>query len=302
MADTLTPLRPRHDEFRTQSVTNIRAVRIARSRERHHMEVSYLLSSLLVLATAFASAVGFFNSGIFRDPPMTAGNAQGTALVLLVVGVPLLIASMIMTARGSARAGIVWLASLGYVLYNSVLFTFAVTFNRLFLVYVAMFALSLWSLISMLLQVDANRLRERFPDRTPVRWFSIYLVAASLLFAVAWMADIVPALVNHTLPNSLDKTVMLTNPIEVVDLSITLPLLALAGVWIWRRRPWGYLLAGVLTVMLTVETLGVAVDQTFGHRSDPTQSLAAVPLMVALTVIGLVVSVVYMQFLTEDEG
>lgn len=302
MADTLTPLRPRHDEFRTRPATNIRAVRIARSRERHRLEVSYLLSSLLVLATASASAVGFFNSGIFRDPPMTAGNAQGTALVLLVVAVPLLIGSMIMTSRGSARAGIVWLASLGYILYNSILFTFSVTFNRLFLVYVAMFALSLWSLISVLLQVDADRLRERFADRTPVRWFGVYLVASALLFAVAWMADIVPALIDNTLPNSLDKTVMLTSPVEVIDLSITLPLLALTGVWIWRRRPWGYLLAGVLTVMLTIETLGVAVDQTFGHRSDPAQSLSAVPLMAALTVIGLFVGVVYMRFLREKVG
>ena len=40
--------------------------------------------------TAVVSAIAVFNPGIFRDPAMTAGNARGTALVMLVVAVPLL--------------------------------------------------------------------------------------------------------------------------------------------------------------------------------------------------------------------
>ncbi len=300
MADTLTPLRPRHQEVHTRSVTEIRAVRIGRTREGQHLAVSYILSSVLALIAVVASAIGFFNPGIFRDPAMTAGNARGTALVILVVAVPLLVGSMVMAMRGSARAGIVWLASLAYILYNSVLFCFAMTFNRLFLVYVAIFALSLWSLVTVLLQVDADSLRERFSSRMPVRGFAVYLVMSAILFAFAWMADILPALIHNTLPGSLDKTVMLTSPVEVMDLSISLPLLTLTGIWIWNRRPWGYLLTGVLTVMFTIETLGIAVDQTFGHRSDPTQPLSAVPLMIALTALGLFVSTAYMRYLRED--
>jgi hypothetical protein len=80
-----------------------------------------------------------------------------------------------------------------------------------------------------------------------------------------------------------------------MDLSATLPLCALAAVWLWQRRPWGYVLSGVLLSMLTLETASIAVDQVFGHRSDPTQSLAAVPLMAALTLVGLILTALFLR-------
>ena len=302
MADTLTPFRPRTDTVQIREFTETRSVRIERTSIPQDRSIAYILSSALALAAIVAGVVGTFNRGIFRDPPMTAGNAQGTSLVVLAVAVPLLIAAMIMAARGSARAEVVWLGSLGYLLYNSVLFTFAATFNRLFLVYVAMFGLALWSVVALLMRVDVESIRQRFSSRTPVRLIGGYLLATAFLFAYAWMADIIPALIHNTLPDSLEKSVMLSNPVEILDLSISLPLLTLAGILIWKRRDWGYLLAGILLVTYTIESLSVAVDQIFGHRADSTQSLGAVPLMAALAVIGLVATVVYLWHLRETSN
>ncbi len=296
MADTLNPARPP----REREPVDFHTLRLERARLRHHLAIPFVLSSGLVVVTTIVTAIGVFNPGIFRDPAMTAGNARGTALVMLVVAVPLLAGSLVLTARGSARAGLVWIGSLGYLLYNSVLFCFAMAFNRLFLLNVAMFALALWSVVAVMTRVDPSVLRERFRETTPVRLIAGYVIVTALLTYLAWLRDIVPALVDNTVPSSLERTVMLTNPIEVMDLSISLPLMILAGVWLWQRKPWGYLLSGVLTVMFTMETLGIAVDQVFGHRNDPEQSLAAVPLMLGLTVIGLFVSYVYLRNVRED--
>jgi hypothetical protein len=59
-----------------------------------------------------------------------------------------------------------------------------------------------------------------------------------------------------------------------------------AGLWIWWRRPWGILVAGAMLVLLEIEAVSVATDQYLGHRADPTQSSAAVPVFVVLAVIG----------------
>jgi len=297
MADTLTPFRPRNETVRVSTFTETRSIHIERASTIQNRSTAYVLSGALALVAGIVAAVGAFNRGIFRDPPMTAGNAQGTSIVILAVAVPLLIGSMIVARHESKRADIVWLGSLGYLLYNSVLFTFAATFNRLFLAYVAMFGLALWSVVILLTKVDPQEIKGGASRRMPVRLIGGYLLATALLFALAWMRDILPALIHNTLPKSLDKSVMLSNPVEILDLSISLPLLALAGVWVWQRRAWGYLLAGVLLVTFTIETLSVAVDQVFGHRADPTQSLGAVPLMAALTVIGLVMTGIYMWHL-----
>ena len=49
--------------------------------------------------------------------------------------------------------------------------------------------------------------------------------------------------------------------------------------------------------MMTIETASIAVDQYFGHVHDPSASPDVVPLFIRLTVIGLAVSVAYLNFL-----
>jgi hypothetical protein len=40
--------------------------------------------------------------------------------------------------------------------------------------------------------------------------------------------------------------------------------------WLWRRRPWGYLVViGAALVMLVLESTGIAADQWYGHAADP---------------------------------
>jgi hypothetical protein len=255
------------------------------------LTLAYWLSLALAVVAVAASALGVFFPGIFRDPAMTVGNARGTSVVILVIAVPTLVVSMILTARGSLRAQIVWLGALAYVLYNSVFFAFATTFNVLFLAYVAMFSLALWSLVALLVRVDVDGLRAHFAPSTPVRAIALYLLIIATLFAVVWLRDILPATFANVRPAGLEGTKMLTSPVQVLDLSITLPLCVLAGVWLWQRRSWGYLLAGVLLTMLVIESASIATDQVFGHLHDPTASLGAVPLFVVLTLIGLVPTV-----------
>ena len=299
MATTARPDPTRRNARSARTTRALRRVTLAQTVSLENLRLAHWLSASLALVAAVGAAIGAFNSGIFRDPPMTAGNAQGTSLVILLVAVPALVVSMMLEARGSARAGIVWLGALGYILYNSILFSFDVAFNRLFPFHVAMLSLALWSLVVLLIQVDTNELRARFTPNRNLRLIAIYLVASAALFLVTWMRDFVPALIHNTSPGSLDKTLMLTNPIQVMDLSATLPLMFLAGIWLWRRQPWGYLLAGLLLVTLTIETLSIAVDQIFGHRHDSTQSLEAVPLMVGLTLIGLYATVVFLRGMRE---
>lgn len=263
-------------------------------------KLAYWLSGALAVLAVIASATGVFFPEIFRDAAVTAGNARGTDLVILAVAVPALVISMILTARGSLRAQIVWLGALGYILYNAVFFAFAVVFNPLFLVYVAVLSLALWAFVALLLALDVADLRAHFSQRLPVRAIAIYLIAITLLFAFTWLRDIVPALLSGGMPLSLQGTKMLTNPIQVVDLAAGFPLTILAAIWLWRRRAWGYALAGLFLVYGVIEAASIATDQFFGHLSDPAQSLAMTPAFAALTVIALIPTVVYLRHLRRN--
>jgi len=262
--------------------------------------LAYWLSGTLTVLALIASAVGVFYPAVFRDTAVTAGNARGTDLVILVVALPALVIAMVLTARGSLRAQIVWLGALGYILYNALFFAFAIAFNPLFLIYIAVLSLALWSLVALLKALDVASLRAHFTEHLPIRTIALYLMITTALFALTWLRDIVPALVNGTTPISLDGTKMLTNPIQVVDFAAAFPLTILAAVWLWQRKAWGYALAGLFLVYGVIEAISVATDQFFGHLSDPTQSAMMTPVFAVIAVIAAVPLVLYFRCLRRD--
>lgn len=267
---------------------------------RQGQTLAYWLSSMLAMMALVASAVGVFYPAVFRDTAVTAGNALGTDLVILVVAIPALVIAMALTARGSLRAQIVWLGALGYILYNAIFFAFAVAFNPLFLVYVVVLSLALWSLVALLMALDVAKLRAHFTEHLPIRTIALYLIITTALFALTWLRDIVPALVSGSTPVSLHGTRMLTNPIQVVDFAAGFPLTVLAAVWLWQRKAWGYALAGLFLVYGVIEAISVATDQFFGHLSDPTQSAMMTPVFAAIAVIAAIPLVLYFRCLHRD--
>jgi hypothetical protein len=257
----------------------------------HLSGAAYWLSTALVAVAAVATAAILFLPGILRGTAVMNGSARGTALVALLVAVPILVLSMLAVARGSVRALVAWLGAVAYLLYNAVLFLLATPFNSLFLLYAGMFALSTWSAVTVLHKMDVPAIAERFDPGLPARALAIYVWVIALLNAAAWLVQVVPGVLTSEPPAFLAGTGLTTNPIYAQDLSFWLPLAAVAAFWLWRRRPWGYVLVGALLTFWLMESIGVAVDQTFGHAADPASpvaSAAMVPLFAVLGLVGLV--------------
>jgi hypothetical protein len=40
----------------------------------------------------------------------------------------------------------------------------------------------------------------------------------------------------------------------------TLPATVAAGLWLWRRRPWGFLLSGTMLVLFVIESVSIEAD------------------------------------------
>ena len=138
-------------------------------------------------------------------------------------------------------------------------------------------------------------LHAHFARGTPVRAIAAYLLATTVLLALVWLKDLIPAIAGNTAPAGLAGTGMVTNPVQLTDFAFAFPLTALAALWLWQGRARGYLLAGAFLVYGVIEASSVAMDQLFGHIGDPSQSMAAVPVFVGLTALGLVPTVVYLR-------
>jgi hypothetical protein len=263
--------------------------------------VALRLSRALLAVNAIAGLVSVARPSIFRDPASYAGNALGTYVVILFVALPVMALAMRAAALGSLRAHFVWLGSVCYLLYASVLASFSLRFNPLFLLYVTSLSLGVWSLVALLRCLPADELPGRCSTRLPVRAIGVYLIAISIAFAALWLLDVLPAMLSGEVPRSVRDTSLPTNAVQVLDFGFTLPLCVVGAVWLMRRRPWGILLSGAMLVFLTLEAVSVAVDQWFGHRADPSQPTAAVAMFVVLALVGTVPMLAFLRSIDSPD-
>jgi hypothetical protein len=242
-----------------------------------------------------AAVPTFFVDGVLNGTPVMNGSARGTALTMFALAVPVLVVGLVTSTRGSVRGRAGLIGALGYLTYNATLLVYATPFNELFLAYVALLGLSLWSLVSALL--DPLPLLAPGSSRVPARGIAAFILTVVVLNALAWLRVVVPDL-GEDPPGFLAGTGLTTNPIYVQDLAIWLPALAIVGVLLWQRRPCGVFLAGAGLVFWMIEAIGVAVDQWFGHRADPASgvaTLAGVVLFVVLAAATLVPLVLWLR-------
>lgn len=232
-----------------------------------------LLSALLAVAVAVGAAATFAVDGMLRGTPVMNGSARGTALVLLVVALPTLLFGSLRGAGRSAPAALAWLGSLGYVAYNSLLLLLATPFNRMFLVYEAMLGLSLATIGVLVARLDHRAIAARL-SHAPVRSLAVFIWVIAGLNLLQWLSDAIPAVIAGRDLTSMAGAGLPTNPVYVFDLALWLPLAAVSALWLWQRRPVGFVAAGGLLVMWLIESIGVATDQWFGSRADPAATIA----------------------------
>jgi hypothetical protein len=244
---------------------------------------THLTAALAAVGTA--TGIGTLWPGTLNGPAAMNGSAKGTALVVLVVAVPLLLASWWRAATGSLRARAVWLGAVAYLLYNAVMFCFATPFNRMFLVYVAMLGLAVATLAAGLALTPYARVDER---DVPARGVAAYLWTIVALNTALWLSTVVPALYEDPPPEFLDGSGLITFPTFVQDLAFWLPAMAVVGYGLWQRRPWGVFLAPAGLVFWFVEAVGVAVDQWWGSRADPDSTVVSASVVPGFVVLALV--------------
>lgn len=194
--------------------------------------------------------------GLYRYDSVSVA-AQGIAqdLVTLVLGIPLLLTAMGLTARGSLRGRVLLTGTLGYFLYTYTSIAMTAAYNELFLLYVVLFSLSLFAFILSFLAIDVATLSARVTTQFPRRTIAGVDLALGVLMALLWLGRIVPALLAGTPPFGLESYTTLV--IQVMDLGLVVPAAILAGILVLRWVPFGYLLAAFVQVFGL--TMGAAV-------------------------------------------
>ena len=162
-------------------------------------------------------------------------------------------------------------------LYNYAYYVFGAAFNRFFLVYVALFTLSIFALIFGLAKVDVHGIRHRFRAGTLVKWIASYMLFVVVGIGGLWIAQSLSFVVSGQVPQFIIDVAHPTSVVFALDLSLVVPFLALGAIWLWPRQPWGYVLAAILNVKGTVYMLALAAVSVSAAKAGFSEAPAELP-------------------------
>lgn len=225
----------------------------------------------LSFTNARGEAVQLYGHGLYRyDSVSGAAQMMGQDVVTLVLAVPLLIVAIALTRKGSLRGRLLLTGALGYFLYTYASMAFLTAFNALFLVYVALFSLSLFAFILALSGLDPDFVTQHIGQGFPRVGIVVLMFGLAAFLTVAWLGR-VWAVMQGTVAGSQILESYSTLVIQALDLGVIAPTAVLTAVLLLKKRAWGYALASVLLFKATL--FGAALIAMI-----ISQALAGVPL------------------------
>lgn len=243
--------------------------------------LSFVAAALLLVASV--AGLVFGPRGLYADDPATAPAFLGQDAITLGVGLPLLLLSMRAARRGAVGGLLLWAGSLFYVAYSYAFYVLDPHVTALFPLYTAVVAASTYGLVALLVHVDADAVHASF-TRTPRRLAGGYLAFMGAAFVALWGALFAARLGAGARPTTVEHVVW------SLDFMFALPAMLAGGALLWRGRPWGTVLGGMMLLKATFVGFTLVVTTTiaavgWGVAVDPTQTA----MFATLSVVGVVV-------------
>jgi hypothetical protein len=225
--------------------------------QRLSMPGSFASTALLAALLLAQAAFGRLLSHLYRDSPLIATTWIGNDWVTLLVAVPALCLSARAARHGSIRGLLLWLSVVWYGVYNTAFYLFGAALNAFLPLYAATWAAAIAVLARGLMGIDAASVAAAFDRRMPARALGAALTAIGAGLAVAW-TGMWAAHVFAGRPTPVDPEAF--KIVAALDLSLMVPALVGGGVLLWRRQPWGYVVATLASVQGALYLLVLLVN------------------------------------------
>jgi hypothetical protein len=244
--------------------------------------ISHRLTLALACLMVAQAGLGLAFREEYRDAAWITATWFGNDWFTLVVAAPTLLVAGARARQGSTRGWLVWVGLLGYGVYNYAYYLLGAALNVFFPLYVAGSVLSAGALILVLSCANITAIAGDFSATTPGRTVGGYLIAVGLGLAGVWLT-LWAAHVFAGRPTPATPEVF--KLVAALDLTMmAIPLVA-AGVLLWGRHPWGFVLScltGIQSALyLTVLSVNSIVAIKLGVVQPPGELPVWAPLAVA---------------------
>ena len=197
------------------------------------LTLAYVLSLVIALLIAIASAAGLFCQSLIYPTGELLQTFVPNDVVNLVIGLPALIGSMWFARRGKLTGLLLWPGALFFGVYNYIAYLFGMPFHVLYLPYLIIVTLSVYTIIALVASIDADAVKQQLSGVVPNRVAGGVLAGLAILLILRAIGVMVTALISETPGAPPDLPVLIADVVGSVAW-------VFGGILLWRRDRLGY--------------------------------------------------------------
>jgi hypothetical protein len=205
-----------------------------------NLKAAVKLSLILALFAVIASLGGLVLSDLYRDSDSIKAVWFVNDLITLFLAVPILLIALYYSQKGSLKARLIWIGSIWYLLYNYVFYLYGAQFNNFFLLYVLLFSLSVYALITAVTNLDLSQVERSVKERAPYRAISGFLFFFAIALGAPWVAMALGFIISGETP-PFEMTIVFAT-----DLVFLVSVLIFSAILLWKKSIWGIILAAMI--------------------------------------------------------
>lgn len=261
-----------------------------------------MLSIPLATLIIMSSSVGLFSDDFYNAETVNwQAQSIGQDLVDLFLVVPALLIFSFFAYQNNSIARILWGGTLLYLIYTFMIFCFAIHFNSLFVIYCSILGLSFYSFSYFIYSQWKIGFTIDSSKTVLIKIIGTYFFVISSLFYFLWCMEIIPAVFKGNIPASLTETGLLTNPVHVIDLSVVLPGIFIAGIFLLKRNTVAMVMAPVILTFFVFMDITIGFLNMIMMQSGIQVNLTVTYIMILLALVSLILLVSYLNIIRKKQ-
>ncbi|MBC2728339.1 hypothetical protein [Desulfosporosinus sp.] len=254
-----------------------------------------VMTLILSLMALYASLLGVLDETLYKDVFLAGSLAEkliAGSMAQDIISIPasliLAFLSLSFMKHHGEKTFIALLGLAGYFLYGYGLYTIQGQYSTLYLVYLGIFGLSLYSLIFGLLSFEPESVKYYQLPRSLQTAISIFMILILIVLVPLWIIFINADIAKH-IPRD-------TYAVFLLDLCVVFPAFGIIIYQLLRNKPFGNILAGVALFKAGTLCLSVAFGEWFGpHYGGYEANSFNITLFGVLTAVSLVLTILYIR-------
>ena len=262
---------------------------------KNNLKILHILSLIIALFVALVSIISI----LFKDSFYLTENLIQTFvpndIVNLIIGLPFLLISLWLTKKGKIIGLLCWPGALFYILYIYFLYVLSVPFNILFLPYLVIFSLTIYTLIGVIASIDQNAIKEHLSATIPAKVLGGILIGLSVLVIIRQIVLIIIALLGNSTISPQELALWID------DFTIGSPAMLIGGYFLCKKKALGYTIGAGLFIAYGLLSLGLIPFLVIqSHLKNTAIDLFGIVILLIMTMICIIPFVFFVRAANKE--